>query len=395
MTGMEKKPSVFKVSKEKILAELECYNETSAEYLISHAEVYRQRYFGKRVQLHIINNLRNGHCAEDCGYCVQRKPEKTGDRVEIVAYKRKQIAEIIDEAELAWQKGAYRYCLVSAGRGPTLRDIDFYCEVIAKIKERFPLQLCLSAGLLHDSQQATRLKQAGLDRYNHNLNSTSQNYASFCTTHTYEDRLQTLENVSQAGISLCSGFIIGLGESNQDLLAMAEQCARLKIPSIPINFFLPIPGHTIKHQGSSADKRVQNYKPQYCLKILAMFRLLNPQAEIRLAAGREAYFADQQVEAIRVANSLFVEGYLNVKGESLQETLAMIHAAGYQIENHVQPLSPADPTWNVLSKQDIPKKNLGTASLELKDQNDLRPALNFSTKKTRHKGSPHRNNSTL
>ena len=278
----------------------------------------RRKYFSNLVQVHVLNNIKNGNCSEDCGYCAQRKSAKAD---EIPDYVTKPDEEILREAKEAALAGAYRYCLVTAGWGPGQNSVHRLSRIIRKIKDEYKLEVCLSSGILKDAESARELAEAGLDRYNHNLNTSEEHYGEICTTHTYQDRKDTLENLSSAGVSLCSGVIVGMGESPADLADAAFELKRLGARSIPVNFFIPVPGHGIENPGElDAD---------YCLRILSMFRLINPDAEIRMAAGREMYLKDRQGEGLGVANSLFVSGYLNVKGSDARATLEMMLAAGF------------------------------------------------------------------
>ncbi|MBX7056883.1 MAG: biotin synthase BioB [Leptospirales bacterium] len=322
--------------------------------LLGIASIPRQQRFGRKVQVHILNNVRNGYCPEDCGYCAQRK----GGEAPIAAYGDKSDEEILEEARLAYENGAYRYCMVVSGRGPGSRQVQHFAGLIQKIKQRYPLSICLSAGILTDPELAVELKSAGLDRYNHNLNTSQRYYDTICSTHDYEDRRSTLQTMSAAGVQLCSGVIAGMGESAEDLVAVALELQSLGAPSIPVNFFLPTEGHAIEHPAA--------LNAEDCLRILIMFRLTNPAAEIRMAAGRERYLGDRQSEALQIANSLFVSGYLNVQGDNAAATFAMIQAAGYEPEfpEGRPPLS--------FSQQEPPES--AGDSLALKDIAALRPA---------------------
>lgn len=299
----------------------------SLEELLSIAEEPRKKYFGNKVQVHILDNIRNGYCAEDCGYCAQRKSARAE---EIPAYATKETEEILREAENAYRSGAYRFCLVTSGTGPNASSVERYAEIIRQIKSKYPMRLCLSAGIIKNAEHARVLAAAGLDRYNHNLNTSEDHTPSITTTHTFQDRVSTIRHLHDAGISVCSGVIAGMGESKEDLVDVALRLRELKVPSIPVNFFLPVPGHEVKAPSVlSAD---------FCIRALCMFRLANPSAEIRMAAGREVYIGEKQPQALRAANSLFVSGYLNVKGSDAAETYAMIEAAGYRIDAELSDL---------------------------------------------------------
>lgn len=286
---------------------------------LSEAAELRERHFGKAVRIHILDNIQNGRCAEDCGYCAQRKDANSG----IEPYSLKANEAIYAEAEAAKAAGAYRFCMVTAGTGPSAKRTEELAELIRRINADLGLRVCLSAGLI-DKKKAEVLSAAGLDRYNHNLNTAEEHYGEICTTHTYRDRVETLENLSNAGVGLCSGVIVGLGEKPQHLVEAAQELARLRVASIPVNFFIPVPGHAIEN--------AQTLTPEYCLRVLIVFRLLNAASEIRIAAGREGHLRSLQGAALMVANSLFASGYLNVQGSNLAETLQLIEDAGYHAE---------------------------------------------------------------
>lgn len=295
------------------------HGETPLYRALAAAAELREKYFGKTVRIHILDNIQNGRCAEDCGYCAQRKGAESG----IEFYPLKDSEAIFAEAQAAKAGGAYRFCLVSAGTGPSATRSVEMAKLIERITHELGMRVCLSAGLV-DSEKAQLFKNAGLDRYNHNLNTSEKHYGEICTTHTYRDRIETLEKLGGAGVGLCSGIIAGLGESGEDLVEAAFALKRLRVISIPVNFFIPVPGHAI----SSTTPLV----PEFCLRVLIAFRLINPDSEIRIAAGREGHLRGLQSTALMVANSLFASGYLNVKGSNLHETLQLIRDAGYAAE---------------------------------------------------------------
>ena len=174
--------------------------------------------------------------------------------------------------------------------------------------------MCLSPGLITD-EDATVLKEAGLDRLNHNLNTSEKHYESICSTHTYQDRLNTLFSAQKAGLETCSGLIVGMGETAEDIIEVAFKLRELKTPSIPVNFYIPLEGAPLK-------EKVDPFKelsPSYCVRILCLLRFLNPKAEIRMAAGREIHLRSLQGLGLYPANSLFMDGYLNTKGTNLEQ----------------------------------------------------------------------------
>ncbi len=290
--------------------------------LIHTAGRVREASFGRDVLIHQLHNVQSGACPEDCGYCGQSQHSDAP----IQAYRLKQREEIIAEAQAAKDNGAYRYCMVLSGRGSSDEEIDHMAECIAEVKSRFGLRTCLSAGLL-DEAKAKRLADAGLDRLNHNLNTSERHYEQICTTHTYTDRVNTLAAARAAGLDLCSGLIVGMGESYEDLVDVAFRLREFEVPSIPVNFLVPIPGNRV----NNAVLNGQPITPQLVLRVLCMFRLVNPKAEIRIGAGREGHLRSMQALALHPANSLFVDGYLLTRGSTTRDTIAMIIDAGFEV----------------------------------------------------------------
>ena len=281
----------------------------------------RRRAFGRKVKVHILNNVQNGLCPEDCGYCSQNKNSTSAIR----KYAMKSDEAILAEAESAVAAGASRYCMVLSGRGPTVDRTRRIAGLISEIKSRWPIEVCLSAGLLGD-EHAQILKQAGLDRLNHNLNTSERRYGEITSTHTYADRVATLEAAKRNGIESCSGLIIGMGEASEDILEVAFKLRELEVPSIPVNFLIPIDGNRVRDDGSLT--------PERCLRALCLMRFVNPDAEIRVAGGREGHLRSQQSLSLYPANSLFVEGYLTTRGDAIEETYAMIADAGFEVEGN-------------------------------------------------------------
>lgn len=286
--------------------------------LLNSAYTVRKARWGKTVQVHILNNAANGKCPEDCSYCTQGK----NSSVPIEEYSMKSPDEIMEEARLAYENGAFRYCMVFSGRGPSNTRTEELAKLVRDIKAKYPLEVCVSAGLLDDGKAAV-LAEAGLDRLNHNLNTSEEHYAEICTTHTYHDRIETLRAAKRNGIEMCSGLIAGMGEPASDLVEIAKTLRSLEAESIPVNFLLPFEGNDLVEP--------QGLTPEYCLRVLCMFRFTNPTAEIRIAAGREFHLRSMEALSLYPANSLFLEGYLNAKGAASNRTYEMITDAGFEI----------------------------------------------------------------
>jgi len=297
--------------------------------LLQAAFAPRERHFGRRVMVHVLNNVQNGLCPEDCGYCSQSRDSDAPIR----KYAMKPDEEIFAEAEAAARAGASRYCMVLSGRGPSVAATRRLAEVIRGVKERFPIEVCLSVGLVEE-EHARILAEAGLDRLNHNLNTSASHYPDICSTHSYEDRVRTLVAAKKCGIEPCSGLIIGMGEESRDIVEVGFHLRELEVPSIPVNFLIPIEGNPVTDDGSLT--------PERCLRALCLMRLINPAAEIRVAGGREGHLRHLDALSLWPANSLFVEGYLTTRGDAIDDTYRMIRDAGFEVEGN--PTSPTPET---------------------------------------------------
>ena len=319
--------------------------------LLDAAYQVRKTYFQNEVQLHILNNAQNGYCPEDCHYCAQAS-SATAD---IEAYPLKPDVEILAEAERAYESGAYRYCIVLSGRGPSPKRVAHLAELIRAVKTRYPIEVCLSAGLI-DIDAARTLKEAGLDRLNHNLNTSEAHYPQICSTHSYQDRMDTLQSAQTVGLACCSGVIVGMGEGIDDLIQVAKALRRLEVASLPVNFFLPISGTELAESITAPQSVPATLTPDYCLRVLCLYRLLNPRAEIRIAAGREHHLRSMEVMALYPANSMFVEGYLNATGTATSRTLQMIEDAGFTVKTNAEDIDP--PKEKEAEKKDVLLKEL-------------------------------------
>jgi biotin synthase len=278
----------------------------------------RKKYFGRQVMVQVLNNVQNGLCPEDCGYCSQAKGSDSGIR----KYPMKSDEEILKGAEQAARAGASRYCMALSGRGPTVERTRKLANVIREMKSRYPIEVCLTAGLIED-EHAKILAAAGLDRLNHNLNTSEDHYDKICSTHSYADRLATIETAARNGLETCSGIIMGMGEASRDIVEVGFRLRELAVPSIPVNFLVPIEGNAVTSDGTLT--------PERCLRALAVMRLINPRAEIRAAGGREGHLRSLGALALWPANSLFVEGYLTTRGDAVADTYRLIRDAGFEV----------------------------------------------------------------
>ena len=290
--------------------------------LLEAAFLIRQKYFGRRVRLHVLMNAKSGLCPEDCGYCSQ----SVVSTAQIDKYPLLSRERLVEGALRAANVRALRYCIVISARGPTESEVDTICEAVKEIRERTSLEICCSLGLLN-IEQARRLKQAGVARINHNLNTSERYYEEICSTHTYRDRVETIRVVQRAELATCSGVLAGMGEEDLDLVELGLALNRLDVDSIPVNFLNPIPGTPLEN--------VRTLSPQKCLKILCLFRFLNPNKEIKVGGGRELHLGKLQPLMLYPANSIFVGGYLTTPGQAPEEAVQMIERHGFEVEERI------------------------------------------------------------
>ncbi|MFF8372643.1 biotin synthase BioB [Streptomyces lydicus] len=306
-------------TREEALAVLATSDDELLDVVAAAGKVRRQ-WFGRRVKLNYLVNLKSGLCPEDCSYCSQR----LGSKAEILKYTWLKPDDASKAAAAGVAGGAKRVCLVASGRGPTDRDVDRVSETISAIKEQNEgVEVCACLGLLSDGQ-AERLRAAGADAYNHNLNTSEATYGDICTTHDFSDRVSTVQQAQAAGMSACSGLIAGMGETDADLVDVVFALRELDPDSVPVNFLIPFEGTPLAKEW--------NLTPQRALRILAMVRFVCPDIEVRLAGGREVHLRSLQPLALHLVNSLFLGDYLTSEGQAGKDDLAMIADAGFEVE---------------------------------------------------------------
>jgi biotin synthase len=305
------------LSRSDALRILECDDEQLLSLLDAAYRVRRQ-HFGKEVQLYYLKNAKSGLCPEDCSYCSQSKISDAP----IEKYAMLNAERLLDGARQAYESNARTYCIVASGRGPTDREVDHVSNVVRQIKEKYGLHVCCCLGLLKPDQ-AARLKEAGVDRVNHNLNTSERFHDEICSTHTFRDRLDTLDRCREVGLELCAGMIVGMGESNDDVVDVALKLGEMQVESIPVNFLNTIDGTPLQS--------LEQLDARYCLKVLAMFRLTNPSTEIRVAGGREVNLRSMQAMSLYAANSMFVSDYLTTPGQKAEEDFNMIRDLGFEV----------------------------------------------------------------
>ena len=319
-----------KALRDEVLTRNECRDvlntpDTRVIDLLSAAFKVREKYFGRKVRLQMLLNAKSGACQEDCGYCSQ----SSVSTADIERYALVSKESMLDGARRAAASKAQRYCVVISGRSPQDREIESIADAVRAVKREIPIQVCCSMGLLSEAQART-LKAAGVDRINHNLNTSEAYHPSICTTHTYKDRLDTIEHARAAGLEICSGGIIGMGEQDDDLIDLALALREVRPDSIPLNMLHPVEGTPLQD--------CKQLTPQRCLKIFSLFRFLHPRTELRVAGGREFNLRSLQPLALYAADSLFVNGYLTTPGQLAPDAWKMITDLGFEIEVDYQPV---------------------------------------------------------
>lgn len=255
--------------------------------------VHRENFDPNEVQRSALISIKTGGCPEDCNYCSQSARYKSTEREALM-----QVQEVVDAAKEAKEKGATRFCMGAAWRGPKEKELEVVSQMIREVKA-LGMETCVTLGMLKDGQ-AEKLKEAGLDYYNHNLDTDAEFYDQVITTHTHADRVDTIAQVRQAGIKVCSGGILGLGETRRNRAAMVAQLANLNPPpeSVPINNLVAIPGTPLAEK-----EKIDNFE---FLRTIAAARITMPKSYVRLSAGREAMSDEMQAMCFFAgANSIF------------------------------------------------------------------------------------------
>ena len=307
------------LSREEAIAILNTPDE-NLQKLVARAELLRRKYKGNHVSIHILTNARSGNCSQDCAYCAQSCRSKA----DIDKYRWVADEKLYEDNAFVKDHHLSRHCIGLSGMKFSDEEIEELAKKIRKMKQD-GTHLCCSIGFL-TRHQALILKEAGLDRINHNLNSSRSYYSKICSTHTFEQRVANIKMLKELGYEICSGGIIGMGESKEDVVDMLLELREIKPEALPINFLLPIPGTPLEHADMSG------LTTAYCMKVLCLARLLVPTADIRCAAGREVYFKGEEKMLLSVVDSIFASGYLTAGGQGIQDTIRTIVDAGFTYE---------------------------------------------------------------
>jgi biotin synthase len=293
----------------------------------------RRAHWGRRVSLHVLDNAKLGACPEDCGFCSQSSMHTSGASPSGEA-PIKSVDELVAGARRAHASRAKRFCMVTATRGPSQRDLDTICAAATAIKAEMNIELCASLGLLTEAK-AQRLAASGVDRFNHNLETSERHYDQIVSTHTWRDRVATVQIAKAAGMDTCCGGIVGLGETEDDLLDLAFALRELDVDSVPVNFLDARPGTPLAGRPL--------VEPRDALRALCMFRFVHPRTDLRVAGGREITLRALSAMALYPANSIFTQGYLTTPGATPHADHQMIRDAGFELELASGEAVPADP----------------------------------------------------
>jgi len=300
------------------LINIEINDENGLNELFKAANEIRKKFMGSKADLCTIMNAKSGKCSEDCKFCSQSGYYNTGvEEYSLLNYK-----DILKRAKEMEEKGVHRFSLVTSGRGVKGEEFDKVVDIYRRLHKDTNLSLCASLGII-DYEQAKKLKEAGVKMYHHNVETSKDNYKNICTTHTYEDRIETIKNVQKSGMDLCVGGILGLDESKEQRLKMAFEIRELNIKSIPLNILNPIKNTPMEN--------CKKLEPLEMLKAMAVYRFVNPSAYIRYAGGRMSLKGYEKIGFNGGVNSALVGDYLTTIGSDIQEDKQMITCQDFEI----------------------------------------------------------------
>lgn len=294
-------------------------NREDLPLLMHTADKIRRKYCGNRMDLCSLVNAKSGLCTEDCKFCAQSSHYDSSCK----AYPLLSVQEMVEKAKEAKKWGATNFCIVISGKGPTDEEFNNIKKAIAIITEKIGIKVDCSLGSLRMGM-VKALKELGIDRYNHNLETSEDYYKKICTTHPYKNRLSMISMVKDIGINPCCGGIIGMGEPPEERIKLAFALKKLNIKCVPVNILNPRKGTPLE--------KVKPIPPIEIIKTIAIFRLVLQDATIKIAGGRESGLRDMQVAAFMSgANGMIIGGYLTTKGRSVEEDLQMARDLGFEL----------------------------------------------------------------
>ena len=298
--------------------DLAFFMEEDLDSLCRGADEIRRRLRGDRADLCSIINGRSGRCGEDCKFCAQ----SSCHNAKINEYPFLEPEEILEDCRRHERQGVGRYSVVTAGRALNGREMDLALRAYRSMKENCKIELCASHGLL-SQEDFYRLAEAGISRYHANIETSRRNFPNICTTHTYDDKLEVIRRARNAGLAVCSGGIIGMGETWEDRVDMAFSLYEMEIKSIPINILQPIPGTPFGTLPPLSEEEI--------LRTIAMFRYINPDAEVRLAAGRNSMEHSGKNVFTAGANAAITGDMLTTSGNNIADDMAMLTSMGFEV----------------------------------------------------------------
>lgn len=296
--------------------------EEPLEELRQAADEIRRKVCGSGFDLCTIVNAKCGRCSEDCRYCAQSAHYRTACEE---SYPLLSTQELLEDARRNAQQGVLRYSIVTSGRRLSEEEVEQACESIRRIRAEVPIEVCVSFGLL-DEVQFRKIKAAGASRVHCNLESSARYFPSVCTTHTYEEKIRTLQEAKRAGLSICSGGILGLGETMEDRIDMVLTARELGVKSIPVNLLNPIPG-------TPYENRVPLDNEEAC-RCVALFRFLIPDASIRLAGGRGLLGDKGEACFLSGANAAISGDMLTTAGITVETDMELLRSSGFEVKRH-------------------------------------------------------------
>ncbi|MDH3277418.1 MAG: biotin synthase BioB [Nitrosopumilus sp.] len=296
--------------------------EIPKEYIKELANAANQitrEFNGNKVDVEQLNNIKKNSCSEDCSFCGQSAFFDTG----IESYQLPSPTEVVSRAQKAKDEGAKSYCLVAAWREPSPKDFSKVCTIIEEVNNKVGISVECSLGFL-TYDQAKKLKELNVKRYNHNLETAKSKFAEICTTHTYEDRLRTLQIARDAGLELCTGGIIGLGETQEQRLELVLALAAIYPEEITINILVPVPGTPLELQTPLEKSEI--------IRMFSVIRFLLPESVIKISGGRETNLDDSGEELLQSgANGIITSGYLTLGGNDADQDIKMIKKIGLEV----------------------------------------------------------------
>ena len=298
--------------------DLAFFMEEDLDSLCRGADEIRRRLRGDRADLCSIINGRSGRCGEDCKFCAQ----SSCHNAKINEYPFLEPEEILEDCRRHERQGVGRYSVVTAGRALNGREMDLALRAYRSMKENCKIELCASHGLL-SQEDFYRLAEAGISRYHANIETSRRNFPNICTTHTYDDKLEVIRRARNAGLAVCSGGIIGMGETWEDRVDMAFSLYEMEIKSIPINILQPIPGTPFGTLPPLSEEEI--------LRTIAMFRYINPDAEVRLAAGGNSMEHSGKKVFTAGANAAITGDMLTTSGNNIADDMAMLTSMGFEV----------------------------------------------------------------